>query len=350
MQRRGFTLVELLIVIAILAVLASMVLFALAGAEGTAKEMNTRTTIEKLNVLIMRKYESYRTRRVPVRSFQQEPFSDFNNNGVMDSGEFNPATHDLNQNGIYDRYRMVGVVQFRLTALRELMRMEMPDRLTDLQDGATTASVIGHPTAKMQAPASWLSYRRALAGLTPTNQYQGAECLYLIVSRGLDDPEVMEQFSGDVGDKDGDGLKEFWDAWDNPISFLRWAPGFDSDLQNTVSPITEHDPFDPMQAHFPTNSSDPWYLPPPNRGKHPPIFPLIYSAGPDGVYDIVTDSSTSPIRYAFPPAMTPPIPPNNPYYFDGTERVGTPSDLDGSGAIDSIDNITNHDVAVGPGS
>ncbi len=49
-----------------MSILASMMLFALAGAENTAKEMRTRATIDKINNAIMEKYESYRTRRLPL--------------------------------------------------------------------------------------------------------------------------------------------------------------------------------------------------------------------------------------------------------------------------------------------
>ena len=52
----------------ILAILSSIVLFALAGVQESAREMKTRATINKLNALIMQKYESYRTRRVPANA------------------------------------------------------------------------------------------------------------------------------------------------------------------------------------------------------------------------------------------------------------------------------------------
>ena len=64
--RRAFTLVELLVTITIIAILAAMILFALAGALESAKRDKTLSTISKLNSLVMAKYESYRTRRVPV--------------------------------------------------------------------------------------------------------------------------------------------------------------------------------------------------------------------------------------------------------------------------------------------
>lgn len=324
MQRRGFTLVELLVVIAILATLASMMLFALAGAEGDAKIIRTRSTIEKIDAIIMRKWDSYRTRRVPVRAFTAETIT-------------NTGYHDINSNGVRDDYRPAAIIFHRLTALREYMRLDMPDRMTDLQDGPQTAVIIGHPTDKMPAPSTWHVYRRFIPTGLSNDSYQGAECLYLIVAKGSDDPEAMESFSpSEIGDKDNDGMKEFWDGWQNPISFLRWAPGYQSSLQDTTAPIDEHDPFDPRQIHTPNNTSDPWYVAPPNKGKHPPLYPLIYSAGPDGEYGIVTDSKSSPIRYAFPPNTNPPILPNNPYYFDGTDRVGTQE-------AGSEDNVTNHD-------
>ncbi len=89
MQRRGFTLVELLIAIVIIGILASIILFALASVTKSAKRDKTLSTISKLNSLVMAKYESYRTRRVQIQSFSVEPYV----NGV--GGSF----VDLNGNG-----------------------------------------------------------------------------------------------------------------------------------------------------------------------------------------------------------------------------------------------------------
>jgi len=50
----------------ILGLLSSMVLFALASAQESARVAKTQSTINKLNALIMAKYDSYRTRRVPA--------------------------------------------------------------------------------------------------------------------------------------------------------------------------------------------------------------------------------------------------------------------------------------------
>ena len=49
----------------------------------------------------------------------------------------------------------------------------------------------------------------------------------------------------DVADLDGDGFPEFVDAWNQPIQFIRWAPGYQSDLQSPIRlrvSISQDDP------------------------------------------------------------------------------------------------------------
>ncbi|MCE5302216.1 MAG: type II secretion system GspH family protein, partial [Planctomycetaceae bacterium] len=62
---RGFTLIELLVTITIIGILAGMVMGVLRTARESARESATRATIAKLNNIIMNRYESYLTRRVP---------------------------------------------------------------------------------------------------------------------------------------------------------------------------------------------------------------------------------------------------------------------------------------------
>ena len=108
-----------------MAILASMMLFALAGAETTAKEMRTRATIDKINNVIMAKYESYRTRRLPI--------------------SIPTTTNPIN------------AAKYRLDALRDIMRMEMPDRFTDVKDAPITDTVYNGTTI-IPVPASTKSY------------------------------------------------------------------------------------------------------------------------------------------------------------------------------------------------
>ena len=65
-RSRAFTLVELLVTITIIGILAAMTLGALQASRQAGREYATKATIAKLNNIIMQRYESYLTRRVPI--------------------------------------------------------------------------------------------------------------------------------------------------------------------------------------------------------------------------------------------------------------------------------------------
>jgi hypothetical protein len=70
-----------------------------------------------------------------------------------------------------------------------------------------------------------------------------AECLYMIIMASGGD--VEERFlPEEVGDTDGDGLKEFVDKWGRPIQFFLWPTYYLSEAQNGQ----ESDPDDPHQT------------------------------------------------------------------------------------------------------
>lgn len=278
---RGFTLVELLVVMVILSILSSMVLMALSNTQASARDARTRGTITKLDALIMAKWETYQTRRVPLK----------NVSGNTDRKSF---------------------AQKRLFALRELIRQEMPDQHTDISiDPATDTSGRKYNYIKYRTSAS-LAYFNIFKKATRDIQYQSAECLYLIVAHGLNDPDALSQFNeSEINDVDGDGLKEFIDGWGNPISFLRWAPDFISPIQepDPSKPGYQPDPLDPMKQ---------------TSGRSFALYPLIYSAGPDRRLDIENRRND----------------PNNPY----EAGLGAWNDVPNDGENNSLDNITNHEL------
>src|SRR5437773_5886075 len=70
--RRAFTLIELLVTMLIIAILSSMVLAGLFSAYESAKIAKTKSTIAKIHGQLVHRWESYRTRRLPITINQNE--------------------------------------------------------------------------------------------------------------------------------------------------------------------------------------------------------------------------------------------------------------------------------------
>ena len=295
-DRHGVTLVELLIAAAIIGILAAITLGAAAAANSAARTSKTRTMISKLHALLMERWESYEARRTELT---------FDVERQLERMSFPTAQN---------RHHFMTAV--RLNAMRELMLSEMPDRWSDvyLNNGAQGGNVATPNLLYTERSALSRTYynayrqivgrRNSLTGTTNTiediRRFQGAECLYLIIMNATGDGEARAQFhESDIGDVDGDGAREFLDGWGRPINFVRWAPGFDSTLQGSITrdmslqlndeqlnnamvafANQDHDPFDVYRSQLQAFR----------------LVPLIYSAGPDQQYGvlIIEDSETWP--------------------------------------------------------
>jgi prepilin-type N-terminal cleavage/methylation domain-containing protein len=197
-MRKAFTLIELLVVVVIVAILAAMMLGALNAARNSAREAATKATIAKLNNIVMQRYESYLTRRIG-----------------FDTTNLTPAQIAAKDAAI--RATSQSSAWYRLNAIRDLMRMEMPDAKTDITNGPITFTVNGESWRISEPPL-----HKLYAANPPTAILDPAQCLYLLVSMGS--PESMEQFrQSEIGIWDGRPV--FIDGWGNPIMWLRWAPG-----------------------------------------------------------------------------------------------------------------------------
>ncbi|MDA7951854.1 MAG: type II secretion system GspH family protein [Pirellulaceae bacterium] len=310
--RYGFSLIELLVVISILSLLMGLGTVAYMRAAQEAKEIRTQTQIEKLDVLIMERVEEFQYRSVRVPAWVER-------DARLDSSLIVAEE----------------VARYRLESLREKMRMELPDRVSDVIDPDMTTQAFSEKGE--YTPRANRYYRRVLAvkesQSDPTTwrwsrTFQGAECLYLIVREMTPDSDQFFTLA-EIGDVDGDGMKEFLDAWGNPIGFIRWPRGFSSPKQPFVQftdgtgnlDLTKlkRDPFDPFNI-----DRDNFIRLNDHKGTFM-LTPLIYSAGPDELYDIRDDEllvdsgpTENPFVYSyetgsFPDGLSPSGIPNDPY-------------------------------------
>ncbi|MCA9192230.1 MAG: prepilin-type N-terminal cleavage/methylation domain-containing protein [Planctomycetales bacterium] len=376
-RRCGFTLIELLIAIGIIGVMAGMLLFTLAGAMLDAKTTRTRGTIEKINSVILQRWEEYRYRSVKLDL---------------------PLDWLEPQQGLAGRPLLSHreAARLRMVALRDLMRMELPDRYTDLLYPPTrlaarlednTIGYVDAYTGYRSTPGNYNNLRQyfgyspisaqyvisgdpipsietTLAGRTaPTVDYEQAELLYAIVATSnIAGGSALEAFRpSEIGDLDSDGYPEFLDAWGEPIRWLRWPAGFASSLNQSyayaatpgAAPAAP-DALDPMRTDYRwrTTGTKPWL-----------VVPLIISAGPDQSFDIVfnpldTNTNLPVFNYAHTTWTSPPAPNANfynvdPFYEIPANKIGNASpvmvgstfDSDGDGSVSGWDdNLTNHTI------
>jgi prepilin-type N-terminal cleavage/methylation domain-containing protein len=405
-DRGGFTLVELLVAMAIIGFMAGMITYALLGAQTDARVAKTRSTIQKLNEVILQQWEEYRYRPVDMRK-----------------------TSFVSVNANYSTPLPRTQTYLRMLILRDAMRMEMPDRVSDLlYDPSQYVVPQNMPSAQLNSAGQPLSqagsflasrayphrfgviysalyqaivnssdtsiasaranfplvspltfvasggaplpsppnvppaalFTGGIAGLTEWERLiQSSELLYLMVATSnYGGAPALELFRpSDIGDPDEDGLLEFIDAWGKPIRWIRWPAGFPSDLNRYAI----SDAMDPQRTDWRFANSN--FA---EEEKPQTIVPLIISAGTDeqfGARFDFLDQSATPFAYALMRQGTG----LNQFYIDpffvfvngGPNNSSNDVDLKPSagranqlGSIVNVDaaadDVTNHDLILEP--
>jgi prepilin-type N-terminal cleavage/methylation domain-containing protein len=245
----GFTLVELLVTLTIIAILGSLTLAGLAVARQRVKAARTESTIRKIHEVVMPHFERLMTRSVPQLTAFAEPAN-------------------TTANTIRDK--CMGLV-----AKRRILALELPDGWNDFRADRETVPFSNPLSAALDTPISLRM--KQIAEVPPADlSNSDAECLWASVMQGgFADPAIVAHFREDeFADRNQNGRFEFIDGWSNPIRFLRWAPAFISKYQ----PLPTNAPNSTeTSAH---DSFDLAGLDPLARNT---LFPLIFSGGPDGI-------------------------------------------------------------------
>ena len=316
-HRPSFTLVELMISIAIIGIMAGMVLYTLAGAQQDALRNKTKVTMDKINAVILERWEGYRYRSVKL-----------------------PVPPEALQNKWITPRQ---VATLRSLFLKDMMRMEMPDCYWDLAYTPTdwTLPLTNGSTTFKSSPGREYNVLRNYFGMSQvlesqtaatripsskpspswSDNYASAECLYAIVAHSTSGGgSALESFGpSEIGDVDGDGFPEFIDAWGTPISWIRWPAGYASEL-NLGYKTSSPDAFDPLRTATQWNdvslTQKPWT-----------VVPLIVSAGPDRQFGIdPNDNHFATSRNVFIPSTDAPT-------------VGKIIN-----SAQAYDNVSNHDL------
>ena len=289
--RRGFTLLELLAVIAILGILLALA-FAVWGAVlGPTRAKATRATIAKVDNYVRERMQAF-DRNVGNRAYENEVISTQSSLGV---------SRELAEVIVVKRARRAVFPQFLYDS-----KSNDPNELLKRQavglNPALKAILDKFMTDSRLPPFLAANHNR-----TPESRAtESSELLYYILTHGdaLGVPPVGEdQFStNEVADTDEDGRKEFVDAWGRPLRFYLYptrlihpdgdastAPtaverdAIDLLIYGTRNEVLQQDPDDPKGA-FGT-----WLVGVPSSGGevhwHTPYtyhVPLIVSAGEDG--------------------------------------------------------------------
>jgi prepilin-type N-terminal cleavage/methylation domain-containing protein len=258
--RRAFTLLELLMVIAIIGLLMTLSVAVMAGFTDQAREEATSATIQKIQKMMEQRISAFErafrgSRRDAAMSLVRAHLEDPDGDGNKIDGIF----------GVSD-------VVVEILAKKALFRFEFPQRFVDrtlVNFGDSDVNVLGLPdsvyfgvlapkvradlglpdTTALDDPAIQTQAAVLFARHASFSETESSELLYFALlhsgnygAASIDADLFTDQ---EIQDLDGDGLPEFVDAWGQPLRFYRWptrlididAPyPFQPDLANLADP------------------------------------------------------------------------------------------------------------------
>lgn len=232
-DRRGFTLLELLIVISIIAILMGLSLSVMFGLTEQAEVEATVVTVRKVDGVLQQRIEAFQ------RAFK----------GDRLDAAMNIVRAKLAQQQIFGVRDEVLEVLARKRAFRYEFPQRMVERFVEehpVVSGSVTPTpqvpgmadsvyaAIAAPYARQQLEsegvsgpsAAAIAQRAALNWTRHDPATESAELLYFALtastSYGVAAVDADRFTTREVVDTDEDGLPEFVDAWGNPLRYYRW--------------------------------------------------------------------------------------------------------------------------------
>lgn len=214
-HRAGFTLVELLMVIGIIALLIGIVISIVRGVLGNARAAATKATIRKLDGILMKRiaaFERYCDGQDKLAAGTIPSYARTNRNYIVNR-TVTAAYQSLGGMGeIPDNYWAAG------NAARPALLL--------LARKAYFRQMFPQTVAELRYDSSWKPDDDDLIKINIGGPTEHSEVLYLSLTKldsfGVEAADISEFKSNELKDTDSNGIPEFVDGWESPIRFYRW--------------------------------------------------------------------------------------------------------------------------------
>lgn len=222
-DRDGFTLIEILIVLAIISILMAGLGVTISKMATQAKEAQTIATLRKIDGLIIERMQGLE------RAYDSRDFRKYVERIQDRLAKGDPA------NGIPQLFGVsAGAVE--TVARKDFFRDFFPQRFVEMADVRTKSPV---PASGADGIPDRIQFDEVYGNLTwvtgpataliPTGHTpvtESSELLYFALTRmdmfGVPSTGTDAFLTQEVADTDNDGLPEFVDGWGNPLRFYRW--------------------------------------------------------------------------------------------------------------------------------
>lgn len=199
--RRGYTLLELLVVIGLILFMMTVLVMTIGNAIGSAKENATRATLVKIDGLLQQRLDAFNTN-----------FDKANKRGEIDAQANSP---------LFRKYLSDNGLASVPTQVRPLLVRKYRFRQAFPQTGNSIGNVGPDSPGLIGIPANQGPFYNNLQ-----NEAESSEYLYYMLVKsdffGVPPVDADEFSSSEVGDTDNDSRLEFLDAWGRPLRFYRW--------------------------------------------------------------------------------------------------------------------------------